>query len=112
MFYIFIQYKFDSISFMNFRTMYNVLEQDENMAVIELCGKEHPVFKAHFPSKPILPGFIHFDVVEELFFLKIKAIKKAKFLGMVAPGEKLRYERNINKFKVFSSDKEVANFSL
>lgn len=97
---------------MNYDALYEVMEQAENSVKIKLCDKEHPIFKAHFPSQPILPGFIHFDLVEKLFSLEIQTIKKAKFLAMVTPNEELRYERKSNSFKVYGSDKEVASFSI
>lgn len=97
---------------MNYENLYKVIENSEDIAVIKLCDESHPIFKAHFPSKPILPGFIHFEVVAKLFSLDIKSIKKAKFLNMVSPNEILRYEKKSNSFKVYSDEKEVANFSL
>lgn len=97
---------------MNYDSLYEVIVQDENVAEIKLCDENHPIFKAHFPSKPILPGYIHFEIVAKLFSLDITAVKKAKFLDMVTPNELLRYEKKLNSFKVFSDDKEVANFSL
>ena len=97
---------------MNYDSLYDVVFKDENVAEVRLCDENHPIFKAHFPSKPILPGFIHFEIVAKLFSLEITAIKKAKFLNMVTPNELLKYEKKSNSFKVFSDDKEVANFSL
>ncbi len=97
---------------MNYESLYKVIKIDENMAEIRLCDENHPIFKAHFPTKPILPGFIHFEVVAKIFSLDITSIKKAKFLDMISPNEVLRYERKSNSFKVYSDEKEVANFSL
>lgn len=97
---------------MNYDDFYEVLEQLENTVKIRLCGNEHPIFKAHFPTQPILPGFVHFDLIEKLFSLDIQTIKKAKFIEMILPNEELRYERKENSFKVFNAQKEVANFSI
>jgi 3-hydroxyacyl-[acyl-carrier-protein] dehydratase len=99
-------------SYMNYDALYKVINKAENLVKIELCDKEHPIFQAHFPSQPILPGFIHFDLVEKLFSLTITTIKKAKFLEMVTPGEVLQYERKGNSFKVYNEQKEVASFSV
>ena len=97
---------------MIYKSLYKLTSKDENSAVIELCDKSHPVFKAHFPKKAVLPGFIHFEIVADVFNVDITTIKKAKFMSMVLPQEILRYEKKENKFKVFSNDKEVASFTL
>ena len=91
---------------------YKVLSKNETTAEIELSDKSHPVFKAHFPSRPIMPGFTHFEIVADLFDLEIQSVKRAKFSQMVTPKQILRYEKNANKFRVFCEEKEVANFIL
>jgi 3-hydroxyacyl-[acyl-carrier-protein] dehydratase len=103
----------NSYSFwMNYNDFYDVLEQTDNAAKIKLSTQEHPIFQAHFPTQPVLPGFIHFDLVEKLFCIKIVGIKKAKFLQMVLPEQELVYKKDGNSFKVYNCDQEVANFSL
>lgn len=86
--------------------------KDENKAIVKLSDENHPVFKAHFPENPILPGYMNFDIVEEVFDLKITTIKKAKFLKTVKPNQSLVYEKNDNKFKVLCENEEIASFSL
>lgn len=97
---------------MIYKTLYKIKNRDENSAVVELCDKNHPVFKAHFPTKPVLPGFIHFEIVADIFGLEITTIKKAKFMKMVLPNQLLTYKKDNNKFKVICEDDEVASFSL
>ncbi len=92
--------------------LYKVKYKEQNKAVVKLSDENHPLFKAHFPTMPILPGYIHFDMVANLFDIKITTIKKAKFLRTVTPNQTLIYEKNGNKFKVYSNDEEVANFTL
>ena len=94
------------------KDLYTIDSIDEQRAVITLCDETHPLFKAHFPTKPILPGFMNFDIVEKLFDIKVTAVKKAKFLKTVEPNQTLTYERNKNSFKVFCEDEVVASFSL
>lgn len=94
------------------KDLYVVDFVDERKAVITLCDEKHPIFKAHFPTKPILPGFMNFDIVEELFDIKIITVKKAKFLKTVEPNQTLTYERSKNSFKVYCKDEVVASFSL
>ncbi|MCF6308964.1 MAG: hypothetical protein L3J19_00590 [Sulfurimonas sp.] len=92
--------------------LYFLKYKDNEKAVIDLCDKQHPVFKAHFPSQPILPGFVHFEIVADIFNIDIHTIKKAKFTKVITPSQTLTYKKNDNKFKVFCQDEEVASFSL
>ena len=94
------------------KNLYKIVSLAEQKAVIVLCDKSHMVFKAHFPTKPILPGFMHFDIVEELFKIKIIEVKKAKFLKVVTPQQTLTYEHNKNNFKVICKDEVVASFRI
>jgi len=95
-----------------FESLYEVISKSENEAVIKLSDKKHPIFKAHFPRHPILPGFVHFEIVADVFSLEIQSIKKAKFMRLVTPKQTLTYKKNDNKFSVLCEDKEVASFSL
>ena len=97
---------------MIYKSLYEVKYQDENCATALLTDKSHPVFKAHFPIKPVLPGFMHFEIVSDIFNIDIQSIKKAKFTKIVLPKQILKYEKKDNKFKVFCDDIEVASFSL
>lgn len=97
---------------MNCSTLYKVIKKDEISATIVLSDKKHPVFKAHFPTQPVLPGFTHFEIVSEVFAIDIVSIKKAKFMKIILPKQTLVYKRDANKFKVFQGDDEVASFSI
>ena len=95
-----------------FEGLYEVISKSENEVLIKLTDKKHPIFKAHFPRHPILPGFVHFEIVADVFNLEVQSIKKAKFMSLVTPKQVLKYERNANKFSVKCDDTEVASFSL
>lgn len=97
---------------MIYNNLYKLILKDTNSATIVLSDKGHPVFRAHFPSNPILPGFIHFDIVSDIFSMNIQSIKKAKFTKIVRPLQTLRYEKNDNKLKVFCEEEVVASFSI
>ncbi|SMP85810.1 hypothetical protein SAMN06313540_10110 [Epsilonproteobacteria bacterium SCGC AD-308-E02] len=92
--------------------LFEVLNKDKSQATVALSNKEHPIFKAHFPFNPILPGFIHFEIVSVLFDIEITTIKKAKFINIVLPKQILEYKKNGNKFTVLCESKEVATFLL
>jgi len=92
--------------------IYTLLEKDQNKAVIKLSDANHPLFQAHFPTNPIFPGYMHLDIIAEIFDLKITSVKRAKFLKIVTPQQILIYEKNNNKFKVYCENNEIANFVL
>ena len=92
--------------------LYTVIFQDNDKVIIDLCDANHPIFKAHFPSEPILPGFIHFEIVSTLFNIDIQTIKKAKFTKIIRPMDRLEYLRKNNKFEVFCTTDLVASFVL
>ena len=91
---------------------YTVEYKDESKAIIKLSDENHPIFKAHFPGNPIMPGFVNFEIVADVFNLDITNIKRAKFLKIVLPNQILTYQKNNNKFKVFCNEEEVASFVL
>jgi len=94
--------------------LYNITKKEADAIVIELSDKNHPVFQAHFPNKPILPGFIHLDIIEELFDLDISIIKKAKFTTFVVPRERLKYTINDKKNIILCTrdEQEIARFQI
>lgn len=92
--------------------LYKTLYNNDTEASVMLSDENHPIFKAHFPSRPLLPGFVHFEIVSALFGIEIIGIKKAKFTQMILPNETLIYKKNKQNFTVFANDKQVANFSL
>jgi 3-hydroxyacyl-[acyl-carrier-protein] dehydratase len=92
--------------------LYSIAAQNEESAEIILSDASHPVFQAHFPDNPILPGFIHLEIIALLFALEINGIKKAKFSSFVKPKERLLYRKEANKIRVFCEDREIALFQL
>jgi 3-hydroxyacyl-[acyl-carrier-protein] dehydratase len=92
--------------------IYKLVKKDEHNATVLLSDASHPIFQAHFPNHPILPGFVHLEIIAELFSLDIKAVKKAKFTDLVLPEQELHYKKNENKIKVFCEQKEVAFFAI
>jgi len=92
--------------------LYNVTSKNGTQATVVLTNKEHPVFKAHFPEQPILPGFVHFDIISDAYDIEITTIKRAKYLNIAYPDQTLLYERDDNKFKVSCDGKDIATFTL
>lgn len=62
-----------------------MLVREEKHCLLKLCDASHPIFKAHFPKNPILPGFVLLEVSAALFGLQGREIQRAKFLQTVLP---------------------------
>ncbi len=92
--------------------LYDVIFKSDKEVIVKLNDKEHPVFKAHFPGKPIMPGFVHLEIISDLFEFDITTIKRAKFLKQIEPDEVLTYKKDGKKFQVFCKDKIVSSFVL
>lgn len=92
--------------------LYTIKFKSDSKVIVELSNEEHPIFKAHFPNNPILPGFVHFDIVSNTFNIHLTTIKKAKFIKIALPSQILIYEKNNNKFTVSCDNQEIASFSL
>lgn len=92
--------------------LYTVLNANETEASVLLSDEDHPIFKAHFPSNPILPGFVHLEIISDVFNIEIKGVKKAKFTNLVLPSQTLQYIKNANKIIVTCNAKDVASFNI
>ena len=92
--------------------LYKIIEDSFSEVVIELSDASHPIFKAHFPGNPILPGFVHLEIISKVFEMEISGIKKAKFTGLVLPKQRLSYTKDGQKVKVTSNSKDIASFSI
>jgi len=92
--------------------LYTVIEKDDYTARVILADNMHPIFQAHFPSKPILPGFVHLEIISILFNVEIIKIKKAKFLDLVLPSQELTYSKDGNKYFVRHNGNLVASVML
>ena len=92
--------------------LYEVLKRSETEAIVKLTDASHPVFKAHFPQNPILPGFVHLDIIEDVFDLEITSIKQVKYSALVLPQEELTYLKESNNIKVLCDEKIVVNIKI
>ena len=92
--------------------LYTVLSSSETEASVLLSDENHPIFKAHFPSRPILPGFVHLEIISDVFNIEIQGVKKAKFNNLVLPSQTLQYIKNANKITVTCDAKDVASFNI
>jgi 3-hydroxymyristoyl/3-hydroxydecanoyl-(acyl carrier protein) dehydratase len=80
--------------------LYNTVSITKDILIVKLSSHSHPVFKAHFPKNPILPGFLQIDILESELKQTIKKITKAKFLNLVKPEDTLEYKiKELSPFK-------------
>ena len=99
-------------SFMFLDGLYSVTDSSVSEATVVLTDENHPVFQAHFPSQPILPGFVHLEIISDVFKLEISGVKKAKYMNIVLPSQILHYIKNSNKITVTCNNKDVASFNI
>ncbi len=71
--------------------LYNVVSKDDEKVILQLTDSSHPIFKAHFPSNPILPGFCHIEMLSEVLGDEITNILLLKLRKKTLPNEKVFY---------------------
>jgi len=92
--------------------LYTINRLSEIEVEVFLSDENHPIFKAHFPNNPILPGFIHLEIISDIFNVNIIGVQKAKFNELVLPSQNLFYFKSANKITVKRDEKIIASFSL
>ncbi len=93
-------------------SIFFLLEKDEDFVRIKLANELHPIFQAHFPLHPILPAFVHLEIISKIFDVEITRIKRAKLVSFVLPSQELEYVKHENKYLVKYEGKLVASFIL
>ena len=95
-----------------YKDLYTIIEKSTNKIIIKLADENHPIFKAHFPSFPILPGFIQIDIIAEILNDDITSIKQSKFISHISPLDIITYniEKKENKthIKLFKDLKKIS----
>ncbi len=93
--------------------LYTVLEKNNQKIIIQLSDEEHPIFQAHFPQHPILPGFALIDIMATILKDEIVYIKQSKFLAPLLPNDifschiiSKEHQRNI---KIFKNNQKVSH---
>lgn len=80
--------------------MYTLTCKDENSFSIVLSSDTHPVFQAHFPNNPLLPGFALLDISALVLGVEIVSIMKAKFIKPILPKSMLHFQVKENEKKI------------
>ncbi|AFL69513.1 3-hydroxyacyl-ACP dehydratase [Sulfurospirillum barnesii] len=80
--------------------LYTPITLEPHQLSVTLSDAHHPIFQAHFPNNPLLPGFVLLDMSAQLLHVKIKRIQKAKFLKPILPKTTLFFDVTCNEKKV------------
>lgn len=74
------------------KDLYTVQGIGSNQWELMLANREHPVFKAHFEYRPLLPAFLQIDIFAELLQKRLIGIEKAKFKIPIFPNDTIIYQ--------------------
>lgn len=74
------------------KSLFEVVEKTSNTIIIKLSNSSHPVFKAHFPNNPILPGFCHIEILSTLLKDNITKVKLLKLHQKALPNDTITYK--------------------
>lgn len=92
--------------------LYTRILQDNDNIFVQLADRSHPLFEAHFPKYPLLPGFALIDIMAALLEEEIVAIHKSKFIKNIFPNDILECEvsksEKKRKIKIFRQNVKVS----
>ncbi len=95
--------------------LYRVISQSYEQIVFKLSDKSHPLFEAHFPHHPILPGFALIDIVSEVLQDEVTYIKYSKFIKSIFPNDILECQISKNDkrrmVKIFRNNEKVSEIA-
>lgn len=94
---------------------YTLTCKEETRFCVRLSDATHPMFQAHFPTNPIVAGFVLLDMSAEILGVEIVKITKAKFLKHIAPLSVLWFDLqttgNTLKIRVSQNEQKVAELT-
>lgn len=95
--------------------LYTVLKQDSQQVTLKLATENHPIFLAHFPGYPILPGFALIDIIAEVLNDTVVHIQQSKFIAHLVPDDiilcKIKTDKNRRNIKVFKNTQKVSEIT-
>jgi len=74
------------------KNLYSFKQLKETSWEVQLADAQHPVFKAHFESNPLLPAFLQIDIMGEILDKKLTKINRSKFKLPILPNDIVIYE--------------------
>ena len=72
--------------------LYQVVRKDLEYLDIRLSDATHSVFQAHFPTNPILPGFLQIEILQKEMEIGLKSVRKGKFMQPVLPEDEIQFQ--------------------
>jgi len=92
--------------------LYSILSQHNEHIALRIADDSHPIFKAHFPDFPLLPGFAIIDIIAEILEDDLVSIKYSKFLKSIYPNDTLectiQHKENTRKIQIFRNKEKVS----
>ena len=93
--------------------LYTILKQNDTEVKLQLSSSDHPIFVAHFPNNPILPGFMIIDIIAKILNDTITHIKQSKFIAQILPDDiiiyKIESKKSIKNITVYKNEKKVSS---
>jgi len=94
---------------------YTLTCKEDTRFCVRLSDATHPIFQAHFPTNPIVAGFVLLDMSAQILEIEIVKIIKAKFLKNIAPQSVLWFDIQSNektlKIRVTQNEQKVAELA-
>jgi len=92
--------------------LFSVKSSGQDVYSVVLADCNHPVFLAHFESNPILPGFLHIDMLASIYNIEILEVRKAKYFEIIRPLETLLIKKLCVKNEVVTFEISKDNGAL
>lgn len=90
--------------------LFHIIEKNNTEYIIKLADEKHPIFKAHFPKNPILPGFLQLDIAQKLLNKEFIKFIKVKFIKVITPLSIISYQIKGNKILILQDGKKMSEF--
>jgi 3-hydroxyacyl-[acyl-carrier-protein] dehydratase len=91
--------------------IYNIEDKSADKITIRLTDENDPIFQAHFPNNPLLPGFCHIEILSEILFDEIKKVSLLKLRKKTLPKEVISYnittKENQRKIKILDVNNQL-----
>lgn len=95
----------------NISKLYKLQSKSEDKIIIQLADKNHPIFQAHFPDNPLLPGFCHIEILSEVLSDEVEKISLLKLRNKTLPDEVISYnivtKEKTRKIKVLDTGSKL-----
>lgn len=95
--------------------LYTIVKHDVEQIILQLSSESHPVFQAHFPNYPILPGFALIDILAEILNDNVVSIIQSKFIAHIRPNDiltcNIKSDHKKRNIKIFKDEEKVSEIT-